>query len=331
MKLYFLFAIIISFFLYCAIPAQNMPAAPEPSKGYMLWPGDELTGKVLGEPEFDFVATVNEDGKIELPFSDKAVVARCKTEKEVRTDITELLGKYLRSPQLNLRITDRKGRPPATISGEVNAPTQVTLMRKATLLELLSVAGGTKEEAGGTVQVFRTQPPLCAAPGEDADWKDTASNGSDVPSRLYKISDVKLGRDESNPIIYPGDVIVVQKASPVYITGEVVAPQGIYLKDDGLTLTEAIAKLGGVRREAKTKDIKIFRLKENSKDREVISANYDLIKKGTQKDLVLQPYDIVQVDTAKDSIAQAILKIAVGAGKGMVGSMSSGLSYRVLY
>src|SRR5580765_7675122 len=113
MKLNFLFAIIISFLLYCAVPAQTMPVAAEPSKGYMLWPGDEITGKVLGEPEFDFVATVNEQGKIELPFSDKAVVARCKTEKEVRTEITELLGKYLRSPQLNLRITDRKGRPPA--------------------------------------------------------------------------------------------------------------------------------------------------------------------------------------------------------------------------
>src|SRR5258708_876369 len=97
MKLKFLFAIIISFFLIYSVPAQNPPPAPPPSKGYLLWPGDEITGKVLGETDFDFVATVNEEGKIEVPFSDKAIVAKCKTERELRTEITELLGKKSKS------------------------------------------------------------------------------------------------------------------------------------------------------------------------------------------------------------------------------------------
>jgi protein involved in polysaccharide export with SLBB domain len=131
MKLKFLFLAIITFFLFQAVPAQSLPPAPPPSKGYLLWPGDEITAKVIGESDYDFVATVNEEGKIEVPFSDKAIVAKCKTERELKTDVTELLGKYLRSPQLNLRITDRKSRPPAIISGEVmqsgNRP-----MRKAT-------------------------------------------------------------------------------------------------------------------------------------------------------------------------------------------------------
>ena len=36
------------------------------------------------------------------------------------------------------------------------------------------------------------------------------------------------------------------RGEPIYITGEVVAPQGIYLKEGGTSLTEAIAKVGGV-------------------------------------------------------------------------------------
>jgi hypothetical protein len=32
------------------------------------------------------------------------------------------------------------------------------------------------------------------------------------------------------------------------------------------------------------------------------------------------------VDKAKDKVAQAIMKIAIGTAKGMVGSMSSGLA-----
>ena len=66
--------------------------------------------------------------------------------------------------------------------------------------------------------------------------------------------------------------------------------------------------VGGVNREAKTKEIKIYRLKENSKDREVIAVNYDLIKKGEQKDVMLEPYDIVEVDKSKKSIGQIIFE-----------------------
>lgn len=319
--------------LFSAVGAvsQAPPIDPQNEKGYLVGPGDEITGKVLGEPQYDFVVTVNEDGKIEVPFFDKPVMAKCRSERELRLDVSTLLAKYLRNPQISIRVTERKSRPPATIYGEVRTPQQVVLMRKATLVELLAFSGGVTEEAGGMIQVFRTQPPLCSASTEDSDWKANGGDATDVPSRMYSLSSVKMGKEEANPIIYPGDVIVVQKASPVYITGEVVAPQGIYLKEGGMSLTEAIAKIGGVRREAKTKDIKIYRLKSNSKDREVISANYDQIKKGTQKDIMLEPYDIVEVDKAKKSIAQTVLELVAGAGRSAIGSATGGIGTRILY
>ncbi|MBX7054191.1 MAG: SLBB domain-containing protein [Pyrinomonadaceae bacterium] len=310
---------------------QTLPADVPVQKGYMVGPGDEITGKVLGEPQFDFVATVDEDGKIEVPFFDKPVVAKCRSERELRADISALLAKYLRNPQISVRVTERKSRPPATIYGEVNKPQEITLMRKATLVEILAISGGVKDEAGGMIQVFRTRAPLCSDGRDDSDWKVTGGDATDVPSRMYSLASVKLGKEEANPVIYPGDVIVVQKASPVYVTGEVVAPQGIYLKEGGMTLTEAIAKIGGVRREAKTKDIKIYRLKPNSKDREVIAANYDLIKKGQQKDLLLEPYDIIEVDKAKKSIGQTILEVVTGAARTGLSSMTGGLGSSILY
>lgn len=331
MKLKFFVPVLISFFLFGLASAQNPPVDVTPAKGYLLGPGDEITGKVLGEQTFDFIATIDQDGKIEVPFFENPVVAKCKTERELRTEITSLLAKYLRAPQLSLRVTDRKSRPPATIYGEVRTPQPIGLMRKVTLIELLSFAGGVTEEAGGMIQIFRTQPPMCTDKTEDSDWQLATGDPTDVPSRMYSLASVKMGKEEANPIIYPGDVIVVQKASPVYITGEVVAPQGIYLKEGGLSLTEAIAKIGGVRREARTKNIRIYRLKANSKERDVISANYDLIKKGEQKDPMLEPYDIVEVDKARESIAQTILRIAVGAGKTLITSGANSVGYRVIY
>ena len=320
------FAIFALSMLAIAAVAQAGPTA-EQAKGYRMWPGDEVTGKVLGETDYDFVATVSEDGSIYVPFDTAPIVAKCKTEDEVKSEVKKLLGKYLKNPMLSFRVTDRKSRPPATISGEVNAPQQVILYRKVTLLELLSVAGVSKEEAGGTVQVFRTQPPTCAD-DKSANW--VADSTSGVPSRLYNLSEVRVAGD-ANPVIYPGDVVIVQKAPPVYITGEVANPQGVLIKEGGLTLHDAIAKLGGVRREAKTKDIKIYRLKPNSTEREVISANYELIRKGEQKDIQLQPYDIVEVDKAKDGIAKTILDIAIGAAKSTVGAVTQGVGYRVMY
>jgi polysaccharide biosynthesis/export protein len=251
--------------------------------------------------------------------------------KELRAEVAQLLSKYLRNPQINLRVTQRKSRPPATVYGEVRIPQQVELRRDARLLEMISFVGGVTEEAGGMIQIFRTQPLMCGEVNKGNNWSTESNNGTDVPTRMYSLNSLRQGREEANPIIYPGDVIVVHKASPVYITGEVASPQGIYLKEGGTSLVEAIAKLGGVRREAKTKDIKIYRLKPNSKDREIISVNYDLIKKGEQKDIMLEPYDIVEVDKSKKSIGQLVLETVIGVGRGAVGTLGTGLPTRVLY
>lgn len=335
MKLKGLLLVLIAFFVVAGVNGQGMPAGVPDTKGYTIGPGDQVSGKILGEEDYDFVATVDEDGMIEVPFFDQPVAAKCRTERELRGDITTLLSKYLRNPQLSLRVTERKSRPPASIYGEVNKMMEITLQRKATLVEVLAIAGGVTEEAGGRVQVFRTRQPVCTDSDDGNNWKSDSADPTDVPSRSYSLASVKLGKEDANPIILPGDVVVVEKALPVYITGEVVSAQGIYLKEGGTSLSEAIAKVGGVRREAKTKDIKIYRLKPGAtpedKDREVIAANLNDIKKGLQKDIILQPYDVVEVDKAKASIGATLLQLAIGSAKQVVAAGSSSIGYRVLY
>lgn len=323
---------ILTFFASQISFAQETIVTADGQRGYLVGPGDVVAIKVMGEPDFTVEeTTVDEDGKMQVPFFEQGILAKCRTEKELTADVRQLLTKYLKSPQVSVRVKQRNSRPPATIYGEVRNPQQVVLTRRATLLELLSFSGGVTEDAGGMIQVFRTQPLMCSEGDAVNDWKIDNNDKLDFPSRMYSLSSVKRGEEQSNPIIYPGDVVVVQKAAPVYITGEVVAPQGIYLKDGSLSLTEAIAKIGGVRREAKTKDIKIYRLKANSKDREVISANYDLIKKGTQKDIMLEPYDIVEVDKSKKSIGQLIFETVTGAGRSLITSGAGVLPQRILY
>lgn len=334
MRLQLLFCLALNAAFVSLAFAQETPNAGA-QRGYMISPGDEISGKVLGEPQYDFVSTVNENGMIYVPFSpeNKPVNVKCRSELELRNDITNLLAKYLRNPQIGINI--KKNYRTATIYGEVNKPMEVELRRKATLVELIAMAGGMKEEAGGMIQVIRTQPPLCTDNFSEKDrWVSASGDPTDAPSRLFSLSNVKLAREESNPVIYPGDVILVQKAAPVYITGEVMAPQGIYLKEGGTSLYEAIAKISGLKPEAKTKEVKIFRLKANSLDRDhrdTIVANLDLIRKGVEKDVMLEPYDIIQVDKSKDSIAMTILKVVAGIGKQAANQVTGGLGYRIAY
>ena len=321
-------SLIFALFLAPSMLAQG--AGGTASKGYLIGPGDEISGKVVGEQQFDFVATVNEDGNIMVPFSDKPVPAQCRTEKQLRADLTVLLEKQLKNPQFSLN-TKRNSRPPAAVYGEVRKPSEYDLRRgRATLLELLAYSGGATEEAGGIVEVTRTQAPMCGGDVDERDWAATVNGTSSVPMKIYSLASLQVGKED--PTIYPGDIVRVHRAPPVYVIGEVVAPQGMYLREEGMTVREAITKLGGVRREAKTKEIKIYRLKDsNSKDREILIANLDLINKGEQRDIALQPYDIVEVDKSKDSIAETILKFAVGAGKAAITSGANNIGYRVVY
>ena len=311
-----------------------IPTSDSDNGGYLVGVGDVISGKVMGESDFDFVSEVDTDGKLQIPFLDRPIQAKCRTEKELRADVKMALARYLKTPQISVRVTERKSRPPVIVTGEVRAPQQVELRREARLLDLLSQAGGETGDADGMIQIFRTQQPMCSEQTEDVSWKSISGNSLDVPSRMYSLTKLSEGKNEYNPVIQAGDVIIVQKARPVYITGEVNAPQGILLKEGGTSLTKAIAQVNGVNRQAKTKDIKIYRLNPtpaDSQNRDIINVNYDSIKKGEQKDILLQPYDIIEVGKAKKPVLQTVLELATGIGTSAVTSLGSSLPYRVLY
>lgn len=298
--------------LAAAAASSFSQGTAESPQGYLVGPGDEITGKVLGESQFDFVATVDEDGRIEVPFFDKPVMARCLTERQLRTDITKLLAKYLKNPQISLRVTKRNSRPPVSIYGEVRSQQQVDLTRRATLLELVSFAGGETEKSGGIVQVFRTRAPLCAGPTDPNSWVASGEGASDVPFRQYSLTELRKGSADANPEIIPGDIIVVRKASPVYIIGEVIKPGEVGIPEGGLALTQAIAMASGVNREAKTKSVKIYRQKNGAPQPEVLAINYDEIRKGIQKDILLMPMDIIEVGKAPKKFTDYLLEFVVG-------------------
>jgi hypothetical protein len=155
------------------------------------------------------------------------------------------------------------------------------------------------------VQVFRTRPPICASADVVEDFKKE-SGGLGVSTRIYSLAAVAHGTNESNPEILPGDIINVPQAAPVYITGEVKKAGALYLPASGLPLTEAIAMANGNTAEAKVKAIKVYRHTPGAAEPQVLNANLQAIKAGTEKDLMLEPYDIVEVGKAQKSFGQVL-------------------------
>jgi protein involved in polysaccharide export with SLBB domain len=141
-----------------------------------------------------------------------------------------------------------------------------------------------------------------AAGVQDPTDSDRAAFADIGQLEVYKIDTLKAGGfsmtanglGSSDPYIRPGDIVIVTEGLPIYITGAVVSPGLITMKDQ-MTLARALAMVGGVQRLSKSNEIDIYRHREGKLGQDHLTFNYDAIKKGTAQDVLLQAYDIIDV------------------------------------
>jgi polysaccharide export outer membrane protein len=287
-------------------------------RNYLLGPGDVLDVRVFGQSDLSSTVEIDSDGNISsLPFLETPIRAQCRTEKEVQKDIAKAYAKYIKNPQVSVLVKDRKSRQPSTITGAVRTPMQVFMMREVRLHELLTKAGGWTDRASGTIEIMHTQAPMCAPDG--VFQNHTLAEKGNFGMALFKISDLKAGKEEADPVIWPGDVVTVREGDPVYVTGMVVKPTELIIRDK-LTLTHAIAMAGGPLRMAKTNELHVLRQKEGG-TQEDLKFNFDAIRKGKDPDVELKPFDIVAIDEASLFSKKGwgdLMKGIVKSGAGMV-------------
>jgi polysaccharide export outer membrane protein len=283
-------------------------------KKYLLGPGDVLDLRVYNEAQFNGTLIVNDEGMLEVPFIDQPIPAQCRTDREIKQDVVKALSRYLKKPQVSLQVREMRSRPPAVVFGAVRSPSRVQMQRRAHLLDLLATSGGITEAAGGDIQIFHTEPVMCpdmedlaSVPVDTSKPTDPTMVGYDV----YSMRELKDGKKEANPVVRPGDIIIVQEAQPVYIMGAVRSPQGLYLKN-GMQLKQAIAMVGGLSKEAKASSVVIWRKKKGSPEPEKLIVNYNDIKKEKSKDIELQAYDIVEVPDNSGSFVTTVRGMLMG-------------------
>jgi polysaccharide export outer membrane protein len=321
-----------------ATPGANAALDNQGIQKYLLGPGDQLDVRVFGQSDFNSLVEIDSDGNISsLPFIEKPIHASCRTEKDVQRDISAAYEKFLKNPQVSVRITGRNSRPPAIVHGAVNAPQRVQMQRRVRLNDILAVAGGITERSNGTIQVLHTESVMCPDPGDPVETEPViqTADGAKIPTfKLYKITDILAGKEEANPIIRPGDIVRALEAEPVYVTGSVISPQGIYLRDQ-LTLSRALAMVGGTKKEAKMSEVRIYRQKPGTTEQELIKVDFQAVKKKQKEDVFLKAYDVIEVPEAsalsKGRIGQTLFAGVLGGFTSAVTNVGGALPLRVLY
>ncbi|MBS0394687.1 MAG: polysaccharide export protein [Proteobacteria bacterium] len=128
------------------------------SPDYIIGPGDVLQVFVWRNPELSTTVPVRPDGKVSTPLVED-MVAVGKTPTQLARDLETVLATYVRSPQVNVIVT----QPISTLSqvkvvGQVAKPQAVPYREGMTVLDvILQVGGLTQFAAGNRARIVRRE------------------------------------------------------------------------------------------------------------------------------------------------------------------------------
>lgn len=301
-----------------AATVRRADAAPSQ---YRIGPLDVLTIRVTAPEvvqQFSADAVeVSECGTIPLLSVQNEEQSEIKaaglTTLELQERLRKFYTKYKRNPQVVVRVKEYNAQPVA-VNGAVVRPGQFQMRRPVRLSELVRrFAGGPTERSGGTVQVARmAQLGACETSVANA-------AADDAPSFLmFKLDATLAGEEKSDPLLQPGDVVTLPDAKEAYIIGNVLRPGPVILKDEHLTVSHAIAMVGGTMPDTKNDKVRIIRQDSDGTNKQEIVVDLSAINKHKAEDIALKPNDIVDVPT---SGGKRLLRSLVGTIAPTVGQL----------
>lgn len=308
------------------ISAQTAPAAPSQpatpaatatpvptSTNYVLGPEDEITVRALDVDEIDGkTARVDPSGSVDLPLVGK-LKASGLSVGQFEAELTKRLQRYVREPQVSVTVSDYKSQP-VSVLGAVNTPGVYNLTGPSTLAQVLSKAGGLRNDAGNTVNITRSKAwgpiPLATAKS------DPSGEFSTADINVKTLMDAKDPR--ANIVVKPTDVVSVPRADLVYIVGAVNKPGGFVLNErDNMSVLQAVSMSEGLTKTSSPKSAKIIR--GGMTDARVeIPVNLSKILSGNSPDLPLLANDILFVpNSGAKTATYRILEAAIQTGTGI--------------
>jgi len=203
------------------------------SREYRIGPTDVLRITVWGHEDLSRTAVVSADGKLPFPLiGDVPAAGLTPTRLEAR--LKELLGKdYLVDPQVSVAVQEYRSQR-VFVLGEAEKPGTYALTGQATLLDVLSQAGGPGKTAGRQLIVVRF-------PRSEGPVSPGVAGSTTLRVNLKKLLD---GAAAENLVLENGDTVYLPKLTAFFVLGEVKKP-GAYALEKDTTVLEAVTLAGG--------------------------------------------------------------------------------------
>lgn len=235
--------------------------------------------------------TVAADGTIYFPFVGR-IRAAGKTVGEVRDQLAAGLVRYIRNPQVDVRVLSYRGQK-IQVTGEVKTPGPLAVSDvPLTLVDAITRSGGTTGEADiQRVRLTRNKQLYVLDANRMLDSGDTTQN----------------------VMLQGGDVINIpdRSASRVFVMGEVKTPMQMPMLKGRLSIADALTQAGGILdTDANPRQIYVMRgMREKPTTPDVYRLDMtqpDAIMLSTQ--FQLQPMDVVYVSTAASTTFNRVLQ-----------------------
>ena len=277
--------------------ATNIPLE---NAEYVLGPEDQITLQTLHAEELaNKSMRIDLNGDVTVPMLGR-VHAGGRTVRQFELELKERLAVYVLDPVVNVTVSEFRSQP-VSVLGSVNNPGVHQVQGRNTLAEMLSLAGGLRQDAGYQVTLTR-QAEWGKIPGAQA-VVDASGKSSTAE---FKLKDILKDNGEQGSLpIMPHDIISVSKAEMVYVIGYVRRQGGFVLGE-------------GWERTAAPQNARIIRPSKTGTNQET-PVDIRKVLKGQAADLSLHGEDILFIpgSTGKRAAIRA-LESALQTGSGVV-------------
>lgn len=266
----------------------------------LIGPGDLLHMQVYDTPEMEQRARVTDAGFIPFSFLGKVNVLGLSPEEAAEHIEQKLVAAgVMLHPRVTVRV-EAYATQNASVMGQVLKPGFYEIDTARKVVDVLAMAGGLTDLADRHITIQRA-----------------GSSGEKVEYYYANVASAALSDD---PMVHPGDTVVVPRAAVVYVLGDVQKPGGYPMNTNNskMTVLEAIALAGYANHTAAVGKSKLVRTTADGV--EEIDLAVGAMQKGARPDVALLPDDVIYVPFS-------FLRNVGVNGQGILASAASAVIY----
>ncbi|OFW14636.1 MAG: hypothetical protein A3F70_09295 [Acidobacteria bacterium RIFCSPLOWO2_12_FULL_67_14] len=251
--------------LLVAVPAVGRPQdSTGATRGpdYVIGANDVLWITSYDDEDLTGRFTVDGDGAFTYPLLGR-VSAGGMTLRAAEAYLKRTLVQrgLFRNPQITVAIDEYRSQKVFVI-GEVRRPGVYPLSGSMTLVEALALADSASPDAGHEAVVVRQ-----------------GAGAEDEEVIRANFRDLENGNLSQNVVLRDGDTVIVPRAETIYVFGEVRAPGSYALRDEDVTVIQALALAGGISERGSTGRVEIVRIIDGEL-RELKADLADVVRPG---------------------------------------------------